>query len=154
MRVTSLARSVGELHAAKAVKKTQTEEGRAELRAEAHFLAGIETQIRSTVKVKNKADESRVSALVGDAARLYEERLAENGGKPLDPTQLGELRAQMLRREKEGWFSRTQLGVEVDAAKLPKQKPVMVRFPDGQVFPVEPEKLQQAKKKGGVVIDG
>jgi len=155
--VSDVARARAGLDAAKSAKRAETAEGATE-RAVASRL---ERTLGAAFKQKGKPlDQKLLNERVGRALGLYRERL-EAKGKPLDESELAGIEAELLREvtvTEPGRFWGTnevkKKAVDVIGAEPAPAGPVKVRFPNGQTFDVPPEKLDAAKKKGGVIVNG
>ena len=155
--VSDVARARAGLDAAKAGKKAETAEGATE-RAVASRL---EKTLGAAFKQKGKPlDQKLLNERVGRALAVYHQRL-EAKGKPLDESELAGIEAELLRDvtvTEPGRFWGTnevkKKAVDVIGAEPAPSGPVRVCFPNGQTFDVPPEKLDAAKRKGGVIVNG
>lgn len=144
------------------------------------FRRDIEGRFRALMKPKGrgaKLNEEQLQQRVGNALRERRKWAAANNGK-LDPQGEKELMARLVRDVVVEPGTEVDLGItsfrmgekrglgvdlvepappaepELPGPVRPPAGPVRVRFPDGSVHAVPPEKLQMAKQKGGVVLDG
>lgn len=152
--------------ASTSAKKLDTQEGVAEVRARQAFRAEAQQAFAAGFKVKRQpVDQALLSTRVGKALALYDERVRQNGGKPLDPAQVAELKAQLTTKVdvpvERWWGTGTTKGPMVDTfdagametlpggvtspqAKVvkswvysPDRKQRMPRYADGTLGPIE-----------------
>ncbi len=133
------------------------------------FVDDYGTELKSKMKPSGKGakvDDELLQKRKGVAAQQYQQWVENNGGKALDAKAIAELKARLLKdatrvTEKSflGWkYNSTEKVQGVDlmetAPSAPPPAPVKMRFKNGQEFDVAPDKVDAAKKKGGVVING
>jgi hypothetical protein len=138
-------------------EKVQGGEGR----AQQDMQNEAERQLRALPrKARNELNEDDVTAFRGAAFDAFSDFLEENKRPPTAEERsgmIGDLLRKVTVESPRVVFGFTfgTSSEEKRGFKL-QQKPgaVKVRFPNGQTFDVAAEKLDAAKKRGGVVIDG
>lgn len=165
-------RELGGATVAEKQKQAATKEGQ-QAKADADRVEKVlTTAIKKTLGRGEKLDPAALNDEVGKDLVLLDERVRQNGGKPLDQKQWSDFEREitedkMLNRPGR-WYGTNEVNVgragqqPVYGPPAPPPradvgtaaKPVKMKFPDGSTHTVPPEKLELAKKKGGVIIDG
>ena len=150
-----------------AAKGADTTLGAAKRNAANDFEADLRANARG---LKQKISEEEIQRRKGAFLAEYDRFAEANGGKPLDAEAQAELGARALRKTKvtkeksilgiiKYQGEADALGVDTfappgDASSTPAPtKAVRMKFPNGAVYEIAPDKVDAARRKGGI-IDG
>lgn len=151
---SEVASSSGRLRGAK--KEVASEKGEATFRKS--LAARFESTFRTLSKTGKKIDQAALNERVGEALKKYDQKVQENGGRPLSEDQITELEAQGAATIIEPGFlwGTKRLGVDVWKKERTENAPKTVQMRDpktGRTFDVPSDRVEEARRRKGLEIN-